>query len=203
MTTPTAIAGLIHYNTARSKQKTQAVLDAVAELRESPRGRINKSIVARHAGVSREFIYAHPDLRQLIDAAAQELPHNNRSTSSKNANIDGLHAQNQTFAAKISDQKSAMAHLRSTIQELQKQRQYYLGDALAHSTIDIGDHQRLQADYDRLAAENIALRQRSLQQDSLLAECREDLAASRRAHTEDIARNTFTDGAVPLHHRTV
>ncbi|AWG99405.1 hypothetical protein D092_20955 [Rhodococcus ruber Chol-4] len=203
MTTTAAIAGLIHYNSARSKQKTQAVLDAVAELRESPRGRITKSIVARHAGVSREFIYAHPDLRQLIDAAARELLHNTTSIPSENASIDGLRAQNQTFAAKISDQKSAMAHLRSTIQELQRQRQHYLGDALAHSTIDIGDHQRLQADHDRLAAENIALRHQVLQQDNLLAELREDLAASRRAHAEDLAHQNCADGTVPLHGRRV
>lgn len=32
MTTPTAIAGLIQYNTARSDHKKQAVLDAVTEL---------------------------------------------------------------------------------------------------------------------------------------------------------------------------
>lgn len=75
----------------------------------------------------------------------------------------------------------------------------YLGDALTHSAIDIGDHQRLQADHDRLAGENTSLQRRMQQQDHLITELREDLAASRRAHTEDNERNTLSDATVSLH----
>lgn len=198
MTTPTAIAGLIQYNTARSDQKKQAVLVAVTELLANRQGRINKSIVARRAGVSREFIYAHSGLRTLIDAAAAEIQDNGTSDVSESTNINGLRAQNQTFATKISEQKSVIAQLRSTIQELQRQRQIYLGDALTHSAVDIGDHQRLQADHDRLAGENTSLQQRMQQQDILITELREDLTASRRAHAEDIERHT-SDAAVSIH----
>jgi len=198
VTTSPAVAGLIHYNTARSDQKKQAVLDAVTELLDNPRGRITKSIVARHAGVSREFIYAHPDLRALIDTAAAQIPRTGAPVVPDGAGIDGLRAQNQTFATKISEQKSVITELRSTIQELRRQRQQYLGDALTRSTIDIGDHQRLQADHDRLAGENTSLRQHVLEQDRFLAELREDLTASRRAHTEDNERAATQRPASPV-----
>ncbi|UZG57252.1 MULTISPECIES: DUF6262 family protein [Rhodococcus] len=196
--TPTAIAGLIHYNTARSDQKKQAVLDALAELLEHPQACINKSTVARHAGVSREFIYAHPNLRRLVDTAATELRNHPEPASSEHSSINGLRAQNQTFATKISEQKTVITQLRATIEELQRQRQHYLGSALVHSVVDVGDHQRLQADM-------IVLLTRSRHYGSAHSNKATSSPNCARtsphpgAHTEDNERNTLSNATVSLH----
>lgn len=46
--------------------------------------------------------------------------------------------------------------------------------------VDPETHSRLQLDHDCLSAENIALRRRVDEKDRLIAELRDDLAASRR-----------------------
>lgn len=75
MTNQPAIAALLRYNSIRSEQKKRDVQTALAELTEDPNQPINKSIVARRAGVSREFINTHLDLSRLIEAAARHARH--------------------------------------------------------------------------------------------------------------------------------
>ncbi len=47
---------------------------------------------------------------------------------------------------------------------------------------------QLQVDHDRLTTANTALQCRAAEHEQLLIDLRDDLAASRRAHAEDIAR---------------
>lgn len=58
------------------------------------------------------------------------------------------------------------------------------------AAVDPEAHAQLQLDHDRLAAENAALQRRLDEQDRLIAVLQEDLAASRQAHADDIARLT-------------
>ena len=102
----------------------------------------------------------------------------------------GLQAQNRTFAVKISQQKTVIAELQSTIEELRRQRQLHLGAQLAACAIDPDTHARLQLDHDRLAADNAALQRRLEEKERLILVLQEDLAASRHAHAHDIARLT-------------
>jgi predicted RNase H-like nuclease (RuvC/YqgF family) len=187
----------LRYNADRSEQKRRDVQTALAELAEDPRQPINKSNVARRAGVSREFINSHPDLGRLIETAARQarnapLPQHHADTT-----ITGLQAQNQTFAQQLSQQKALIAELRSTIEELRRQRQLHLGAQLMASAVDPNVHAHLQLDHDRLAAENAMLQRRLVENDRLIAILQEDLAASRQAHAADIARLT-ADSTAPV-----
>jgi hypothetical protein len=75
MKSEAAPAAILRYNADRSEQKRRDVQTALAELAEDPRQPINKSNVARRAGVSREFINSHPELGRLIETAARQASH--------------------------------------------------------------------------------------------------------------------------------
>ena len=99
MSTDAAITALIRHNRARSETKKDAVRAAIARLTEDPRHTINKSLVARHAGVSREFINSHPDLKELINTVAATHAKNGIATAptrTVDAVTSGLRAQNRT-----------------------------------------------------------------------------------------------------------
>jgi chromosome segregation ATPase len=193
MSTEAAIAALARYNQTRSEVKKDAVRATVARLTEDRGHTINKSVVARHAGVSREFINSHHDLKALIDAAAR-LAHNDTPPSATpartvDAELSGLRAQNRTFADTIAHQKATITELRSTIEQLRHQRKLHLGAQLAANVIDPDAHGRLQLDHDRLAAEKLRLHARVAELQSTVNSLRDDLAASRRAHAEDLVQH--------------
>ncbi len=175
MSADIAVIALRRYNQNRSATKKEAVRAAVAQLAADPGQPINKSAVARRAGVSREFINSHPELRRLIETAARQardtpLPQHHDDTT-----IRGLQAQNRTFAQQISHQKTLVTELRST--------------QLMASAVDPEIHAQLQLDHDRLVAEYGALQRRLGERDRLIAVLQDDLA-SRQAHADDIARLT-------------
>jgi predicted RNase H-like nuclease (RuvC/YqgF family) len=201
MTNKAATAALLRYNAQRSEQKRREVQTALAALAEDPSQRINKSIVARRAGVSREFINSHPELGRLIETAARQARHKPLPQHHDDTTIRGLHAQNQTFAQQISQQKAQIAELRTTIEELRRQRQLHLGAQLMASAVDPNTHAQLQLDHDRLAAENAALQRRLDEHDRLIGVLQEDLAASRQAHADDVAHRTVetTSPVVVIH----
>jgi Family of unknown function (DUF6262) len=190
MTNEAATAALLRYNADRSEQKRRAVQTALAEIAEDPSQPINKSAVARRAGVSREFINSHPELGRLIESAARQSRHTRLPPHSDDATVRGLQAQNRTFAQQISQQKALISELRTTIEELRRQRQPHLGAQLMASAVDPNTHAQLHLDHDRLVAENAALQRRLDEHDRLIAVLQEDLAASRHAHADDIARLT-------------
>jgi Family of unknown function (DUF6262) len=198
MTNEAATAALLRYNADRSEQKRRAVQTALAEIAEDPSQPINKSAVARRAGVSREFINSHPELGRLIESAARQSRHTPLPPHSDDATVRGLQAQNRTFAQQISQQKALISELRTTIEELRRQRQLHLGAQLMASAVDPNTHAQLHLDHDRLVAdgaakaraENAALQRRLDEHDRLIAVLQEDLAASRHAHADDIARLT-------------
>jgi cytosine/adenosine deaminase-related metal-dependent hydrolase len=203
MKSEASTAALLRYNADRSEQKRRDVQTALAELAEDPSQPINKSNVARRAGVSREFINSHPDLGRLIETAARQARHTPLPQHRDDTTIRGLQAQNRTFAQQISQQKALIAELRSTIEELRRQRQLHLGAQLMASTVDPNTHAQLQLDHDRLAAENAVLQRRIDEHDRLIPILQEDLAASRQAHADDIGRLTAdtTSPVVVIRHQ--
>lgn len=193
MSTEAAIAALARYNRTRSAAKKDAVRAAVARLAEDPGHTINKSVVARHAGVSREFINSHHDLKALIDAVARQA-HNGTppgATPARTvaAELSGLRAQNRTFADTIAQQKATIIELRSTIEQLRHQRKLHLGAQRAAKAIDPDAHGRLQLEHDRLAADKRQLQVRVVELECTVNSLRDDLTASRRAHAEDLAQH--------------
>jgi hypothetical protein len=197
VSTDAAITALAHYNHTRSEAKKDAVRAAVGRLTEDPHHSINKSVVARHARVSREFINSHPDLKALIDAAARAHNHTRHRVAPARtvvAELNGLRAQNQTFTDTITHQKAVIAELRATIEQLRHQRKLHFGAQLAATTIDSEIHRRLLVDRDQLAADNRQLHARMDELECIIADQREDLAASRRAHAEDLAQHAQSLG---------
>jgi hypothetical protein len=192
-----AIAALLRYNSIRSEQKKRDVQTALTELTETPSQPINKSIVARRAGVSREFINSHPDLGRLIENVARQARQTPQPQHHSDTTVRGLQAQNRTFALKISQQMTVITEQRLTIEELRRQRQLHLGAQLVAAAVDPDTHAQLQLDHDRLAAENAALQRQLDDKERLVTVLQEDLAASRRAHSDDIARLT-ADIASPV-----
>lgn len=190
MSADVAVIALCRYNQNRSATEKEAVRAAVAQLAEDPGQPINKSAVARSAGVSREFINSHPELRRLIETRARQARHTPLPQRHDDTTIRGLQAQNRTFAQQISHQKALIAELRSTIEKLRRQRQLHLGAQLMASAVDPEKHAQLQLDHDRLVAEYGALQRRLGERDRLIAVLQDDLAASRQAHADDIARLT-------------
>jgi cytosine/adenosine deaminase-related metal-dependent hydrolase len=190
MKSEASTAALLRYNADRSEQKRRDVQTALAEMAEDPSQPINKSVVARRAGVSREFINSHPELGRLIETAARQARHRPLAQNRDDTTIRGLQAQNRTFAQQISQQKELIAELRTTIEELRRQRQLHLGAQLIATAVDPNTHAQLQLDHDRLAAENAALQRQLDEHDRRIAVLQEDLAASRQAHADDTARLT-------------
>jgi chromosome segregation ATPase len=108
--------------------------------------------------------------------------------------LQNLRAQNRTFADTIAHQKSTIADLRATIEQLRHQRKLHLGAQLAAKIIDPDAHGRLQLDHDRLAADKRQLQARVVELERTINELRDDLAASRRAHAEDLAQHAPNTG---------
>lgn len=100
----------------RSAAKRAAAIAAIREL-DRLRARITVAAVAKRAGVSREFIYSHPDLRQEIEElrarhsanGAAQVPYAERATeASLRERNSQLRARNQTLAE---DNKYLRRHL--------------------------------------------------------------------------------------------
>lgn len=191
MRSEAAIRALNEYNQARSATKKAAVRAAVVRLSETPGDAVTQALVARVAGVSREFINTHPELKALIKAAAR-LGENNTPAmaSTSDGGTRGLLAQNRTFATTVKHQKQTIAELRATIEQLRHQRKLHLGAQLAVTTVDADTHLRLQLDRDLQAAENLQYRSRIEEMQHLIDRLKDDLNASRQAHAEDLARLT-------------
>ncbi|CCW13976.1 hypothetical protein QLG13_28285 (plasmid) [Rhodococcus aetherivorans] len=121
-------------------------------------------------------------------ARARHLDPRSPAPTTHLADLDGLRAQNRTYSDTITHQKRVIAELRATITELGEQRKLHLGAQLAASAIDLDAHRRLQLDHDRLTADHRQLSARLDELERLLARTTDDLAASRRAHAEDLTR---------------
>lgn len=108
-----------------SQLKHQRVIAAV-ETRLATGQELSIAAVARHAGVSRKFIYAHPDLRAQIEQRAQQ--HSRRATAA--AVADGQ----VTVASLRADLANAKAHnhrLRSQLRALEERLSETLGRHVA------------------------------------------------------------------------
>jgi hypothetical protein len=195
MRSEAAIRALNEYNQRRSATKKDAVRAAVVRLSGTSGEAVTQAEVARLAGVSREFINSHPELKALIKAANRLGEDNTAATASRSDVVGrGLMAQNRTFAATVAHQKQTIADLRATIEQLHHQRKLHLGAQLAATTVDPETHRQLQLDHDRLVAENQQHRSRIEEMQHLIDRLTDDLHASRQAHAEDLARLSTPTG---------
>lgn len=149
---------------------------AAADARLAAGQELSIAAVARQAGVSRKFIYTHPDLRAQIEQRAQR--HNHRATAA--ATADGQ----VTVASLRADLANANAHnqrLRKQLGALERRLSETLGrevaDALGPGSEETDELRRELQDAQGQISE--------LQEQ--LAEAREELDAVREINRELLA----------------
>lgn len=190
------IETLRRYSKENSANLKQRVRDTVTEL-SNTRQTVNISAVARHAGVSREFIHSHPDLLQLIRAAAKKARDERPIPALVDQHVAaGLKADRAVLMTKIDKQKTTIDQQAKRIGELEHQRQLWLGSQMGEDLIDPEEHAELRITNDRLMAEVAALNAKVAELRRLNRILESDLAASRQAHMEDVATMTTPTGTV-------
>lgn len=135
--------------------------------------------IARHAGVSRKFIYAHPELRAQIEHRAQQATA--RSTSAQVA--DGR----VTTASLRADLANAKAHnqrLRQQVRALEHRLSETLGREVADQ---LGPHEGADRP-DELRAQLEAANAQAFEVGEALADAREELEAVREINRELLAQ---------------
>lgn len=199
-----AVDALRAARVADSKAKQQAVRDALAEAVEAGVP-FTVSAIAEQAGVSRQFLYSHPDLRALVETSVR-TPRKRPVRPAANGDVeDGLRATQTTLAAKVERQRITITELRARLEDLEAQRKRWLGSQLeSRATIDPVEHADLRAAADRLMDDNAALRRKVAELERLNSMHLLDLAAVRQALSEALADHGVGDGGpvVSLHGRT-
>ena len=188
MTNERAVAALRRNRQSDSKRKRAAVLQALLDAQDA-HATINVSAIATRAHVSRPFVYSHPDLRAAIEAAARaddSVPKKIATTQ----DVDrGLRATIKTLVATVERQKKTIVDLQAVAADHKQQRARWLGKQLEQQTaVDPEEHAELRLTCDRLLAGNASLERTTKELRRLNAVLESDLAASRQAHAEDLAR---------------
>lgn len=151
--------------------------------------RVTVSAVAQRARVSRQFIYSHPDLKTAVDAAGRSHQPSITDGPARTDVEAGLLADRGTLVAKINRQRTTLAELRARVADLERQRQRWLGDQLlGQEAITPEEHSELRLTVNRLMSDKETLRRTVEQLRRVNGVLEAELAASREAHTTDVAR---------------
>lgn len=158
-----------------SQLKREQVAGAVDALAAAGR-ELSIAAIARHAGVSRKFIYTHPDLRAQIEQRAQQAVARASARSAPDGQV--------TAASLRADLANAKAHnhrLRQQLRALEQRLSEALGRDLA-SALDPDDEapEELRRRLQDAQAEIFELREQ-------LADAREELDAVREINRELLA----------------
>jgi chromosome segregation ATPase len=158
-----------------SQLKREHVVAAV-DARLAAGHQLSIAAIARHAGVSRKFIYAHPDLRAQIEQRARQAT----AATSARAAADGR----VTVASLCADLANAKAHnhrLRQQLGALEQRLSETLGRDVADE-LDPGS-----ARPDELRRELNDARAEIFELTESLADAREELDAVREINRELLA----------------
>jgi chromosome segregation ATPase len=145
---------------------------------------LSVAALARHAGVSRKFIYAHPDLRARIEQRAEQAT---RAATSR-AVADGR----VTIASLRADAANAKAHnqrLREQVRALEQRLSGMLGQQIS-SEIDPAGYEPP----DQLRAQLEREQARVFELEETLADAQEQLEAVREINRELLARQNRPGG---------
>lgn len=176
-----------------SRRKRVQVLRALDEM---PRlgVDINRSSVARHAEVTRQFLYSHPDLLTAI-TEAQRRPSVQPGHAPDDDADQGLRVTQSVLTKKVEGQRKKIANLRGQLAEAEAQRSRWLGAQLdSQNSVDVEAHAELRLAHNRAVSEVESL-QRTVDELRRLNQVLEaELAASREAHSADLAQLATTTG---------
>jgi chromosome segregation ATPase len=158
-----------------SQLKRERVAAAVDALAATGRA-VTVSAIARHAGVSRKFIYSHPDLRAQIEHRARQAI----ATTGTRASADGQ----VTIASLRADLANGKAHnhrLRQQVRALEQRLSETLGRAVADELEPAGDRP------DQLRRQLQAAQAEIFELSESLTDAREELEAVREINRELLA----------------
>ena len=111
-------SGIIQFQKKQSKEKKESVISTINEL-IAIRAPISKAEICKRSGVSRTFLYANPDLLDLINNAAQSAPRPPR-TAKKTTTDKSKHLINESL-------KRRNALLEKENKELRREKELLLG----------------------------------------------------------------------------
>ena len=160
-----------------SQLKHQRVLAAV-DAHLAAGHDLSVAALARHAGVSRKFIYAHPGLRARIEQRAEQATRAGTSSAVADARV--------TIASLRADAANAKAQngrLREQVRALEQRLSTMLGRQIA-SEIDPTGYEPP----DQLRAQLQQEQARVFELEETLADAREELEAVREINRELLAR---------------
>lgn len=156
------------------------------ERAERKRSDITVAAVARQASVSREFIYSHTELHQAIRTAARQI-RAGTPTNRAGETSTAFRAERTTLLAQIQKHRATITALHTRVEQLDNQRRRWLGSQLTDLIIDPDTHAAVRRDNDRLTSQNTTLQQQLAAAHGAVEQLERELAASRRAHAEDVA----------------
>lgn len=187
MSDNSAVEGLRASRAAASSRKRYAVQQALNDSLAA-QDAITPSSIAARAGVSRQFLYSHPDLIEAVRRAAKQLRDRTPRVGPRHGPVQqGLRADHQTLTAKVARQRTTIAEQRSRIEDLEQQRQRWLGSQLdARLGVSPEEHAELRAACDRLMSDKTSLMRRVTELERLNAILETDLVVSREAHQADM-----------------
>jgi chromosome segregation ATPase len=159
-----------------SQLKHQRVIAAVDAHLAAGRD-LSVAALARHAGVSRKFIYAHPDLRARIEQRAEQA---NRVGTAR-AVADGR-VTIASLRADAANAKAQNGRLREQVRALEQRLSVMLGREVA-SDIDPAGYEPA----DQLRAQLERAQARVFELEETLADAQEELEAVREINRELLA----------------
>jgi len=150
-------------------------------------GEVTIAEVARHAGVSRKFIYSHPDLRAELELRALRATQSTGATAIASARVTGA-----SLRADAENYKAQAHRLRQQVKALEQRLSETLGnrlaDTLPHDELPPDDEQRpLQARLEQSET-------RAFELEETLDAAREELDAVREINRELLSQHNRAAG---------
>ena len=159
-----------------SQLKRERVIAAV-DARVTSGQELSVAGIARHADVSRKFIYAHPDLRAQIEQRAQQALAAGQARAERDGRVTIA-----SLRADAANLKAQNRRLRQQITPLEQRLSQALGHQVASELDPDG-----QEPPDRLRSQLEAADARVFELEEALADAREELEAVREINRELIA----------------
>jgi chromosome segregation ATPase len=159
-----------------SQLKHQRVIAAVDAHLAAGRD-LSVAALARHAGVSRKFIYAHPDLRARIEQRAEQANQAGTARAVANGGVTIT-----SLRADAANAKAQIGRLREQVRALEQRLSTMLGREVA-GEIDPAGYEPP----DQLRAQLKTAQARVFELEETLADAREELEAVREINRELLA----------------
>ena len=165
------------------RERVSAAVDAFL----ASGGEVTIAGVARHAGVSRKFIYSHPDLRAELELRALRATQSTSAPATASARVTGA-----SLRAEAENYKAQGHRLRQQVRALEQRLSETLGSELASGlpSDERVDHASLEELRGRLEESQA----QTFELEETLADAREELEAVREINRELLSQHNRASG---------